>query len=201
MMSIIIIIVSCCSVTQPLCLAGLISFYSDPEKLNSDDQTEGYLYAVGVILCSLFNVMFMHPYMLGMFHTGMKVRVAMCSMIYRKALRLSRTALGDTTIGQVVNLISNDVGRLDVSVIHMHYLWLGPVEIGVVTWLMWREVNKTEIPIIVQDVIFYNISPLSITDWRFGILWSGCDVVVRASAGISGQEDLGATSKNSSAYG
>lgn len=155
MTSITIIIVYCCSVTQPLCLAGLISFYSDPEKLESDDQTEGYLYAVGVILCSLFNVMFMHPYMLGMFHTGMKVRVAMCSMIYRKALRLSRTALGDTTIGQVVNLISNDVGRLDVSVIHMHYLWLGPVEIGVVTWLMWREVQEIEIPIIVQDDVFF----------------------------------------------
>lgn len=128
--------------TQPLCLGGLVAYYSDTNNLESDDKTTAYLYAVGVILCSAFNVLFMHPYMLGMFHTGMKVRVAMCSMIYRKALRLSRTALGDTTIGQVVNLISNDVGRLDVSVIHTHYLWLGPVEIAVVTWLMYREVGK-----------------------------------------------------------
>ncbi|EDV94900.1 probable multidrug resistance-associated protein lethal(2)03659 [Drosophila grimshawi] len=126
-------------VTQPLCLGGLVAFYANNQ--DTDDQTKAYLYAAGVILCSAFNVMFMHPYMLGMFHTGMKVRIAMCSMIYRKALRLSRTALGDTTIGQVVNLISNDVGRLDVSVIHMHYLWLGPVEIGVVTWLMYREIG------------------------------------------------------------
>ncbi|KAM8705385.1 hypothetical protein ACLKA7_009792 [Drosophila subpalustris] len=128
-------------VTQPLCLGGLVSFYADQSNLDSDDRSTAYLYAAGVILCSAFNVLFMHPYMLGMFHTGMKVRVAMCSMIYRKALRLSRTALGDTTTGQVVNLISNDVGRLDVSVIHMHYLWLGPVEIGVVTWLMYREIG------------------------------------------------------------
>lgn len=67
--------------------------------------------------------------------------IAPAGMIYRKALRLSRTALGDTTIGQVVNLISNDVGRLDVSVIHMNYLWLGPVEIGIITYLMYREVG------------------------------------------------------------
>lgn len=66
-------------------------------------------------------------------------------MIYRKALRLSRTALGDTTIGQVVNLISNDVGRLDVSVIHMNYLWLGPVEIAIITYLMYREVGHLAI--------------------------------------------------------
>ncbi|XP_032289762.1 probable multidrug resistance-associated protein lethal(2)03659 [Drosophila virilis] len=128
-------------VTQPLCLGGLVAFYADPDNQNSDDQSTAILYAVGVILCSAFNVIFMHPYMLGMFHTGMKVRVAMCSMIYRKALRLSRTALGATTTGQVVNLISNDVGRLDVSVIHVHYLWLGPVEIAVVTWLMYREIG------------------------------------------------------------
>ncbi|KAH8394539.1 hypothetical protein KR215_004307 [Drosophila sulfurigaster] len=128
-------------VTQPLCLGGLVAFYANPDNADSEDRSTAYLYAGGVILCSAFNVLGMHPYMLGMFHTGMKVRVAMCSMIYRKALRLSRTALGDTTIGQVVNLISNDVGRLDVSVIHVHYLWLGPVEIGVITWLMYREIG------------------------------------------------------------
>ncbi|XP_030373816.1 probable multidrug resistance-associated protein lethal(2)03659 [Scaptodrosophila lebanonensis] len=128
-------------VTQPLFLGGLVSYYADSSNQNDDNQTKAYLYALGVILCSALNVLFMHPYMMGILHTGMKMRIAMCSMIYRKALRLSRTALGDTTIGQVVNLISNDVGRLDVSVIHMNYLWLGPLEIGIITWLMYREIG------------------------------------------------------------
>ncbi|EDW38107.1 GL12416 [Drosophila persimilis] len=130
-------------VTQPLFLGGLVAFYADSSNQEGDgeNQTKAYLYALGVILCSAFNVLLMHPYMLGMFHLGMKARIAMTSMIYRKALRLSRTALGDTTIGQVVNLISNDVGRLDLSVIHMNYLWLGPVEIGIITYLMYREIG------------------------------------------------------------
>lgn len=121
-------------------MGGLVSYYAKPENNTSGDQTIAYLYALGVILCSAFNVFFMHPYMLGILHTGMKIRVAMCSMIYRKALRLSKTALGNTTSGQVVNLISNDVGRLDTSMIHMHYLWLGPIEIVIITYLMYREV-------------------------------------------------------------
>ncbi|XP_043656318.1 probable multidrug resistance-associated protein lethal(2)03659 isoform X2 [Drosophila teissieri] len=128
-------------VTQPLFLGGLVAYYADASNQEGDNQTKAYLYALGVILTSACNVLFMHPYMLGMFHIGMKARIAMTSMIYRKALRLSRTALGDTTIGQVVNLISNDVGRLDVSVIHMNYLWLGPVEIGIITYLMYREIG------------------------------------------------------------
>ena len=101
-----------------------------------------YIYAAGLILCSALNVFIIHPYMLGTLHVGMKIRVGMCSMIYRKALKLSKTALGDTTSGQVVNLISNDVGRLDTSMIHMHYLWLGPIEIIIITVLMYMEVSE-----------------------------------------------------------
>lgn len=79
--------------------------------------------------------------MFGNIHLGMKVRVAMCSMVYRKSLRLSKTALGDTTTGQVVNLISNDVGRLDLILLFVHYLWLGPTETIVVTYFLWREIS------------------------------------------------------------
>ncbi|XP_073846051.1 multidrug resistance protein 5 isoform X1 [Musca autumnalis] len=132
-------------VTQPLFLGGLVSYYAKPENNDSSDLSTAYLYALGVILCSAVNVLFMHPYMLGILHVGMKIRVAMCSMIYRKALRLSKTALGSTTSGQVVNLISNDVGRLDTSMIHMHYLWLGPIEIVIITFLMYREIGVSSL--------------------------------------------------------
>ncbi|CAD6992119.1 probable multidrug resistance-associated protein lethal(2)03659 [Ceratitis capitata] len=122
---------------QPLFLLGLIAYYSQGE----DNISTAYLYAAGVIICCAINVIIMHPYMLGTMHVGMKIRVAMCSMIYRKALRLSRTALGETTAGQVVNLISNDVGRLDLAMIFIHYLWLGPLETIFITYLMYIEIG------------------------------------------------------------
>jgi len=41
---------------------------------------------------------------------------------------LSQKALGQTTIGQMVNLLSNDVNRFDLSVLFLHYLWVGPLQ-------------------------------------------------------------------------
>lgn len=99
------------------------------------------LYAAGLMAGSVFTVFCAHPYMLGVLHLGMKMRIALCSLIYRKALRLSRTALGDTTIGQVVNLLSNDVGRFDTVLINVHYLWMAPLELIVVTYLMFEQVS------------------------------------------------------------
>lgn len=128
-------------VTQPIFLGALVAYYS---KQNGN-VNEAYLYAAAVVLCSAISVLFMHSYMLSQLHLGMKLRVAACSMIYRKSLKLSKTALGDTTAGQVVNLLSNDVGRLDLAVLFVHYLWIGPLETVIVTYLMYREIGISAI--------------------------------------------------------
>ncbi|CAD6992115.1 unnamed protein product [Ceratitis capitata] len=126
-------------VTQPLFLGRLIDYYAN--QSNKDDEYTVYIYAMGVVLSNAMNVLLRHPYMLGIQHIGMKARIAVCNLIYRKALRLNRNALGGTTIGQVVNLISNDVGRLDTSIMHVHVLWVGPIEIFVVAVLMYKEIG------------------------------------------------------------
>ncbi|XP_053689234.1 probable multidrug resistance-associated protein lethal(2)03659 [Sabethes cyaneus] len=128
-------------VTQPIFLGALVAYYSQ----QNGNVNDAYLYAAAVVMCSAISVLFMHSYMLSQLHLGMKLRVAACSMVYRKSLRLSKTALGDTTAGQVVNLLSNDVGRLDLAVLFVHYLWIGPLETIVVTYLMYREIGISAI--------------------------------------------------------
>ncbi|KAG7207731.1 hypothetical protein KM043_009345 [Ampulex compressa] len=124
-------------VMQPLFLGRLLRYYNTTEVTDF----EAYMYALGVIMCSAINIFVIHPYMMAILHMGMKIRVACCSLIYRKALRLSRTALGETTVGQAVNLLSNDVNRFDVAIIFLHYLWIGPLETIIITYFMFCEVE------------------------------------------------------------
>ncbi|OWK00836.1 hypothetical protein Celaphus_00016763, partial [Cervus elaphus hippelaphus] len=57
------------------------------------------------------------------------------------ALRLSSYAMGKTTTGQIVNLLSNDVSRFDQVTMFLHYLWVGPLQSIAVTALLWMEIG------------------------------------------------------------
>lgn len=94
--------------TAPIFIGGLITHYANPKDSNI---SEAYWYSAGIIACNFSNVISLHPLFLKYVACGMKIRISACSLIYRKSLKLSRTALINTTSGQVVNLLSNDVGR------------------------------------------------------------------------------------------
>ncbi|KAJ8954554.1 hypothetical protein NQ318_000788 [Aromia moschata] len=128
-------------ISQPLIISRLLQFYEPNQTTVS--QTEAYILASLIVASVLVNVMCIHNYMFHVMHLGMKVRVAACSLIYRKALRLSKTSLAETTIGQMVNLLSNDVGRFDFAAQHIHNLWVAPIETVIVMFLVYLYIGPT----------------------------------------------------------
>lgn len=58
---------------------------------------------------------------------------------------MSHTALGDTTVGQMINLLSNDVNHFDLASSTHHYLWLGPLQTVVVTYFLWQEIGVSSL--------------------------------------------------------
>lgn len=54
---------------------------------------------------------------------------------------MNRIALGDTGSGQLVNLLSNDVARFDMTPMYLHYIWIMPIQAVVATYVMYRSVG------------------------------------------------------------
>ncbi|CAG7731096.1 unnamed protein product [Allacma fusca] len=121
-------------IAQPVALGFLIRYFSNRDKY---EDYVGYVSAFGVFISAAMYTFTHHPYFFGVCHIGMQVRVSCCSLVYRKALKLSQASLRHTAIGQMVNLLSNDVNRFDESAVFLHYLWIGPVQTLIITGILW----------------------------------------------------------------
>ncbi|XP_055536617.1 probable multidrug resistance-associated protein lethal(2)03659 isoform X2 [Wyeomyia smithii] len=71
----------------------------------------------------------------------MKIRVACCSLLYKKALRITKAAGTDGLTGQVINLMSNDVAKFDTAASFVHDTWKGPIELVVFGYLIYRQIG------------------------------------------------------------
>uniref|UniRef100_A0A803WEM7 Multidrug resistance-associated protein 4 n=1 Tax=Ficedula albicollis TaxID=59894 RepID=A0A803WEM7_FICAL len=127
-------------IVQPIFLGNIISFF---ENYDASSLNVAYCYAGALSVCTLILAIMHHLYFYHVQRAGMKLRVAMCHMIYRKALRLSNAAMAKTTTGQIVNLLSNDVNKFDQVTIFLHFLWAGPLQAIAVTVLLWVKIGPS----------------------------------------------------------
>ncbi|ETN58308.1 multidrug resistance protein 2 [Anopheles darlingi] len=128
-------------ILQPQCLGGLVSYFA-PDQHTIGKQ-EAYGYAIGIILCSFVPVAIFHHFILYIFQIGMKIRVACCSLLYKKALRITKAAATDGMTGQVINLMSNDVAKFDTATGFVHDIWKGLIELFVLGYFIYRQIGIT----------------------------------------------------------
>ncbi|XP_049951742.1 ATP-binding cassette sub-family C member 4-like [Schistocerca serialis cubense] len=130
------------STAKPVLLGYLLKHFNPGSTVTRE---EAFWYAGALIVVLFVNMTMMHQVNLLGQRIGMRARIACCSVIYRKIIRLSKTALGQTAAGQMVNLLSNDVNRFDVLPQFLHYIWMTPIETVIVTYFLWQAVNWASI--------------------------------------------------------
>lgn len=151
-------------------LAQLIRLFSSEEGKENPEAA----YIAGGILSGLtFAFIFLHHHLsFEMGRIGMRVRVACSSLIYRKVtlqndtimliqnsknvlqlLKLSKASSGQTASGQVVNLLSNDVQRFDLVATYLHFIWIMPIEVAILTYFIWEQVGIASLSGVLSMVI------------------------------------------------
>ncbi|VEN64315.1 unnamed protein product [Callosobruchus maculatus] len=104
----------------PVLLASLIQQFSTPSTKTS----ELCITSLTLIFVTLASSILRHHSSFGMLQCGIRIRAAISALVYRKILKLSQNVLGrSTSAGQIINLLSNDLSRIDTMVTFMHVFW------------------------------------------------------------------------------
>ncbi|XP_069356357.1 multidrug resistance-associated protein 1 isoform X3 [Maniola hyperantus] len=117
---------------SPQLLKLLIGFVESKEQI-----WKGYLYAVGLIVCATAQTMLLAHYFTRMYLVGMRIRTALTSAIYRKSLRISNAARKESTVGEIVNLMSVDAQRFVELTAYLNMIWSAPLQIALALYFLW----------------------------------------------------------------
>lgn len=118
----------------------------------------GLIMVFGLFIVTFLTAIVNGLYFQKTFLVGFRIRTGLISAIYRKALRISSNAKKDTTVGEIVNLMSVDAQRFFELVSYVHVLWAGPVIIGIAIYLIWQQL---EWGVIAGIAVMILITPLS----------------------------------------
>ncbi|XP_023935367.1 multidrug resistance-associated protein 1 isoform X2 [Bicyclus anynana] len=117
---------------SPQILKLLIGFVESKEPV-----WKGYLYAVGLIACATAQTMLLAHYFTRMYLVGMRIRTALTSAIYRKSLCISNAARKESTVGEIVNLMSVDAQRFVELTAYLNMIWSAPLQIALALYFLW----------------------------------------------------------------
>lgn len=103
-------------------------------------KSDAYFYAFGMIFCIIVPLFNFHPFCFYANIMEMKIKVGFKGLMYRKALRLSKSTISDGVAGQLLNLMTNDVQKFEFFT-WGHNLWGGPLDTIICGYFMYHEVG------------------------------------------------------------
>ncbi|XP_058451153.1 multidrug resistance-associated protein 1 isoform X1 [Malaya genurostris] len=118
---------------SPQILRLIINFVGGEEPL-----WKGAFYAILLFIVASTQTLFLAQYFNRMFFVGFRIRTALISAIYRKALIISNSARKGTTVGEIVNLMAVDAQRFMDLTTYINMLWSAPLQIALALFFLWE---------------------------------------------------------------
>ncbi|XP_063914042.1 probable multidrug resistance-associated protein lethal(2)03659 [Zophobas morio] len=127
------------SVWLPEATSKLVSYFSpDQEDLTRRD---AFYYASVVIGLTTLNLFFYNNCMLALTELGIRVRTSVCSLLYRKSLRLTPDSLSEVTVGRIITVMTKDVDIFTDFFYNGNYVWIPLVQTVVVGYLIYSKIG------------------------------------------------------------
>ncbi|TPX59470.1 hypothetical protein CcCBS67573_g09088 [Chytriomyces confervae] len=120
---------------EVLFMGQILEWFQNPNAPARD----GYLYGLGLASLGLLHAVLHHVEFFLAMRCGLQMRVAFIAAVYKKCLSLSTSHTSST--GYIVNLVSNDVQRFEDAAPFAHFIWLGPLEVVLMTYFMYTQIG------------------------------------------------------------
>lgn len=155
---------------------------------SGEETWKGIFYAGILFLSAVISTIVMQQYSHRMYLTGMRIRTAMVSAIYRKALLISNSAkkgeiifylflnfkpptncpffLTESTVGEIVNLMSVDIQKLMDLAPFVNMIWSAPFQIGIAMYFLWGILGPSAMSGLVVMVLLLPVNAVIATKAR-----------------------------------
>ncbi|KAL1513293.1 hypothetical protein ABEB36_002717 [Hypothenemus hampei] len=128
----------------PAVLSKFVVYFAFHET--SLTKKDAYFYGASVIGLNLFNIFYTNNLQQLVIEYAIKVRTAICSLIYRKALKINPAAFPDSSIGKIVTLMSKDVFAIDSGLSYLKDMIIGFLQLAVVSYILYNKVGVSALP-------------------------------------------------------
>lgn len=127
------------SVTEPYATSNLISYFTPGQTETTRNMA--YYYAALVLVLNVTSSVYMHNYILYLQQLAVEIKTAFSSLIYRKALKLTPSAMSEISLGNVVTLITKDVHIFEASIWMVNETWISVVQSCVLCYLLYSRIG------------------------------------------------------------
>ncbi|CAH0555483.1 unnamed protein product [Brassicogethes aeneus] len=120
-------------------ILGLLIVYVKENQ----EEWKGYFYAALLFGTATIQTLFLSQYFNRMFIVGMRIRTALVSTIYKKAMKISNVARKETTVGEIVNLMAVDAQKFVEFTAYINMIWSAPLQICLSLYFLWYELGPS----------------------------------------------------------
>lgn len=119
-------------------MGKIISYFDPASKLS---KPSAYYFALLLISSMLLRTIYVQTWVFGLRVLGLKIKIAISSLLYRKLLRLSPSALSKVSGGKIITLTTKDMNSIHVAIDMMIVMIVGLAQVGIMIVVTYREMG------------------------------------------------------------
>lgn len=124
-----------CKTFQPLLIGIVVNAFNN-EGIIEEQKINAYYATIGICVSSILETFGRNHYQFLVRRIALNCRTSLTVLVYKKILKLSKSSFESTSVGQVLNILANDLNRFDELGHVMVYIVIAPIQSIIVLYII-----------------------------------------------------------------